>query len=303
MADGQRISYLQSPNFQILIFMPELPEVEVLARHLRPLLIGKTIRDVEVRREKVLRPTTTANFKKVLRGAKFTGLQRRGKYLLFALRQKNSRKEILLLGHLGMTGRMFLAPKSELLPKHAAVVLNLGAQNFIYEDTRYFGRLTLDASAAEKLGPEPWDKSFTPEQFREKLKTSRQPVKVKLLDQSFIAGVGNIYASEALFRAGISPRRAANKISPAAAEKLLAAIRDVLQEAIDCGSTIPLNFAAQKTDGLFYFGRAAGELDYYEERLRVYDRAGRPCSNCGSPIKRIVQAARSTFYCPHCQNA
>jgi formamidopyrimidine-DNA glycosylase len=283
--------------------MPELPEVEVLARHLRPLLIGKTIRTVEVRREKVLRPTTTTNFKKVLNGAKFLDLQRRGKYLLFALRPKNSRKEMLLLGHLGMTGRMFLAPKNAPLPKHAAVVLNLGARNFIYEDTRYFGRLTLDVSSAEKLGPEPWGKSFTPQQFREKLKTSRQPVKVKLLDQSFIAGVGNIYASEALFRAGISPLRAANKISPAAAQKLLAAIRGVLQEAIDCGSTIPLNFTAQKTDELFYFGRAAGAPDYYEERLRVYDRAGKPCCNCGGPIKRIVQAARSTFYCPHCQNA
>ena len=281
--------------------MPELPEVEVLARHLRPLLIGKTIRSVEVRREKVLRPTANSRFKKVLRGAKFTGLHRRGKYLLFELRPKKSRGKILLLGHLGMTGRMYLAPKAGPLPKHAAVVLNLGARNFIYEDTRYFGRLTLDVSAAEKLGPEPWEKSFTPEQFHQKLKTSRQPVKVKLLDQSLIAGVGNIYASEALFRAGISPRRVSNKISAAAAWKLLAAIRDVLREAIDCGSTIPLNFAARKTDELFYFGRAAGAADYYEERLRVYDRAGKPCGNCGFPIKRIVQAARSTFFCPHCQ--
>ncbi len=281
--------------------MPELPEVEVLARHLRPLLIGKTIRAIEVRREKVLLPTTTANFKKVLRGAKFTGLQRRGKYLLFELRLQNSRKEILLLGHLGMTGRMLLAPKKTIPPKHTAVILNLGAQNFIYEDTRYFGRLTLDISSAEKLGLEPWNKTFTPEQFHKKLKASRQAVKVKLLDQSLIAGVGNIYASEALFRAKISPRRAANKISLARAGKLLSAIRDVMQEAIDCGSTIPLNFAAQKTDGLFYFGRAAGAPDYYEERLRVYDRAGKPCVNCNFPIKRVVQAARSTFFCPQCQ--
>jgi len=281
--------------------MPELPEVEVLARHLRPLLIGNTIRSVEVRREKVLRPTTNSRFKKVLRGAKFTGLQRRGKYLLFELRPPGSRKKIQLLGHLGMTGRMYLAPKTGPLPKHAAVVLNLGARNFIYEDTRYFGRLTLDVTSAEKLGPEPWDKNFTAELFRKKLKTSRQPVKVKLLDQSLIAGVGNIYASEALFRAGISPRRVSNKISAAAAWKLLAAIRDVLREAIDCGSTLPLNFAARKNDGLFYYGRAAGAADYYEERLRVYDRAGKPCGNCGFPIKRIIQAARSTFFCPHCQ--
>ena len=281
--------------------MPELPEVEVLARHLRPLLIGKTIRAIEVRREKVLRPTTTAYFKKTLRGAKFTGLQRRGKYLLFELHPPSSRKTILLLGHLGMTGRMYLAPKNEPLPKHAAVVLNLGARSFIYEDTRYFGRLTLDISAAEKLGLEPWDKKFTSEQFHKKLKASRRPVKVKLLDQSLIAGVGNIYASEALFRAKISPRRAANKISIARAEKLLSAIRGVMQEAIDCGSTIPLNFAGRKADDLFYFGRAANAPDYYEERLQVYDRAKKPCANCGFPIKRIVQAARSTFFCPLCQ--
>ena len=281
--------------------MPELPEVEILARHLRPLLTGKIIRTVEVRREKVLYPTSLTRFKKILRGAKFLGLQRRGKYLLFELRPLNSRKNFFLLGHLGMTGRMYLASKSEPLPKHAAVIFNLGRRNFIYEDTRYFGRLTLDISAAEKLGPEPWDKIFSPEQFREKLKNSRQPVKMKLLDQSLVAGVGNIYASEALFRARISPRRPARKISAAGAEKLLAAIRAVLQEAIDCGSTIPLNLAAGKSDGLFYFGRAAGAADFYEERLCVYDRTGKPCMNCGLPIRRIVQAARSTFFCPRCQ--
>lgn len=281
--------------------MPELPEVEVLVRHLRPLLLGKTIRSVEIRREKVLHPTAPARFKKILCGANILGLRRRGKYLLFELRPKKSREKFLLLGHLGMTGRMYLAPKAERPPKHAAVILNLGTRNFIYEDTRYFGRLTLDVSAAEKLGPEPWAEDFTPELFCKKLKNSRQPVKVKLLDQSLLAGVGNIYASEALFRAGISPRRAANRIPVAAARKLLAAIRAVLQEAIDCGSTLPLNFAARKTDGLFYFGRTAGTPDYYEERLRVYDRAGKPCVSCGFPIRRIVQAARSTFFCPHCQ--
>src|ERR1035437_5197467 len=175
--------------------MPELPEVEVLVRHLRPLLIGKTIRSVEIRRAKVLRPTSSARFQKVLCGAKFLGLQRRGKYLLFELRRPGAREKLFLLGHLGMTGRMYLAPKSAPLPKHAAVVLHLGALKFIYEDTRYFGRLTLDLAAAEKLGPEPWAEDFTPEVFHNKLKTSRQPVKVKLLDQSLIAGVGNIYAS------------------------------------------------------------------------------------------------------------
>ena len=283
--------------------MPELPEVEVLARHLRPLLRGKTIRAVTIRREKVLRPTSPARFKQKLIGAKFLNLERRGKYFLFELRPPGSRENFYLLGHLGMTGKMFLAPKKEPLPKHTAVILDLGANQFIYEDTRYFGRMTLDISAAEKLGPEPWDEKLTPETFQQQLKKSSQPVKVKLLDQSLIAGIGNIYASEALFRAGISPRRAANKISKSEAEKLLVAIREILTEAIDCGSTVPLNFTAGKTDGLFYFGRAADALDYYEERLRVYDRAGKPCVKCGSPIQRIVQAARSTFFCPRCQKS
>jgi formamidopyrimidine-DNA glycosylase len=115
--------------------------------------------------------------------------------------------------------------------------------------------------------------------------------------------VGNIYASEALFRAGISPRRAANKLTAAQIKKLWRSIREVLMEAIDCGSTIPLNFSAGKADGLFYFGQAAGAPDYYEEKLRVYDRAGRPCVKCGSQIKRIVQAARSTFFCARCQKS
>jgi formamidopyrimidine-DNA glycosylase len=283
--------------------MPELPEVEVLARHLRPLLHGKVIRGASVRRARVLRPTSSQKFQRALIGAKFTGVSRRGKYLLFELGSKTSGKPMTLLGHLGMTGRMFLAGRNEPLPKHAAVVFDLGAKNFIYEDTRYFGRLTLDISAVAKLGPEPLDESFSPEFFARSLKNSRQPVKVKLLDQSLVAGVGNIYASEALFRAGISPRRAANKLTAAQIKKLWRSIREVLMEAIDCGSTIPLNFSAGKSDELFYFGQAAGAPDYYEEKLRVYDRAGRPCVKCGSQIKRIVQGARSTFYCVRCQKS
>ncbi len=283
--------------------MPELPEVEVLVRHLRPCLRGRTIRKIEVRRPKVLRPTTVVRFKKILRGAKFIGLSRRGKYLLFELRPKNSREKISLLGHLGMTGRMFLSPQKTPPPKHAAVIFDLGNSHFIYEDTRYFGRLTLDLSSVEKLGPEPLEENFTPENFARELKRSRQPVKIKLLDQSLVAGIGNIYASEALFRAGISPRRAANRLTLAQVQKLWRAVRDVLAEAIDCGSTLPLNFSPGRTDGLFYFGRAASTRDYYAERLRVYDRGGKPCLNCHSPVKRIVQAARSTFFCPRCQKA
>jgi formamidopyrimidine-DNA glycosylase len=288
------------PTFCI-ITMPELPEVEVLARHLRPSLCGKTIHNVNVRRAKVLAPTSPRKVRRTLQGAKFTGLSRRGKYLVFQLDGKGTGKPVMLLGHLGMTGRMFLARKNGRLPVHAAVVFDLGGENFIYEDTRYFGRLTLDVSAVEKLGPEPLGKDFQPATFAKALKCSRQAIKVKLLDQTLVAGVGNIYASEALFRARLSPKRAANKLTAGQLKRLWRAIREVLAEAIRCGSTVPLNFGGGKSDGLFYFGRARGAPDFYDERLRVYDREGRPCPKCRRPIKRMTQAARSTYYCPHCQ--
>jgi formamidopyrimidine-DNA glycosylase len=275
--------------------------VEVLARHLRPVLHGQTVRDVKVNRAKILRPTTERELSRMLKGAKFKELERRGKYLLFKFRTKAPAKDVTVLGHLGMTGKMYVLRRGETLPKHAAVVLQLTRGDFVFEDTRYFGRWTLDLSAVERLGPEPWDPAFTPEIFARELKRSRQAIKVKLLDQSLVAGVGNIYASEALFRAKISPKLAANRLKFAQVELLFDAIRDILSEAIAAGSTVPLNFTAGKTDGLFYFGKAAEAPDYYEERLAVYDRANKPCLNCGSPIRRIVQAARSTFFCKECQ--
>jgi formamidopyrimidine-DNA glycosylase len=284
-----------------ILNMPELPEVEVLTRHLRPLLRGRTIRAVNVRREKVIEPTSVAQFKQALTGARFLDLNRRGKYMLFEMRGKGARTSFVMLGHLGMTGRMYLAAKADPLPKHAAVVLDLGSRNFIYDDTRYFGRLTLDGKSVSELGPEPLDESFTPEIFALGLKRSGQPVKVKLLDQSLVAGVGNIYASESLFRAGISPKLAANRLTRVQVEKLWRCVREVLESAIKWGSTVPLNFGNHDSDGLFYYGSAQGGEDYYNEKLLVYDRGGQPCLVCETPVKRIVQAARSTFFCPACQ--
>ncbi len=281
--------------------MPELPDVVVLARHLRPVLLGQTVRAVRVNRPKIIRPTTERELARVLKGAKFKELERRGKYLLFKFRSPALASDIIVLGHLGMTGRMFIVKRGEPHPKHAAVVLGLSRGDFIFEDTRYFGRWTLDLSSVERLGPEPWDPAFTPEIFAKELKRSRQAIKVKLLDQSLVAGVGNIYASEALFRARISPKLAANRLKFVQVERLLDAVRDVLSEAISAGSTVPLNFTVSKSDGLFYFGKAPDAPDYYEERLLVYDRAGKPCVNCGTPIRRIVQAARSTYFCKKCQ--
>jgi formamidopyrimidine-DNA glycosylase len=281
--------------------VPELPEIEVLVRHLRPALRGKIIHGVEARRAKVLSPGSPQKFRRALRGAKFTGVSRRGKYLLFRLRPPDNGEPFTVLGHLGMTGRMFLAAKGARLPKHAAMVFDLGDRNFIYEDPRCFGRMTLDLSPVKKLGPEPLSEDFPPEIFWELLKRSRQAIKVKLLDQTLVAGIGNIYASEALFRARLCPGLAANRLTLAQVKRLWRAIRGVLTEAIECGSTVPLNFGAVKTDGLFYFGRATGAPNYYGERLRVYDRAGKPCPRCQRPIRRSMQAARSTYYCPHCQ--
>jgi formamidopyrimidine-DNA glycosylase len=282
--------------------VPELPEVEVLVRHLKPLLHDRTIRAVEVHRAKVVAPASAQAFAYALRGAKFCGLARRGKYLVFQLQHKRRLEPLTLVGHLGMTGRMYLLPATAPLPRHAAVVLRLGREKFVFEDTRYFGRLTLDTSALGRLGPEPLEAKFTVARLAEALGRSGQAIKVKLLDQSLVAGVGNIYASEALFRAGIAPTRPARRLTAAQVQELWKAVRAVLREAIACGSTVPLNYAGQgKRDGLFYFGRAAGAPDYYEERLRVYDRSGRPCPECGTAIKRRVQAARSTFYCPRCQ--
>ena len=199
---------------------------------------------------------------------------------------------------------MYVAPAKCPWPKHAAVVLNLGKEQFIFEDTRYFGRLTFDVSSIQKLGPEPLDQQFTTNSFAKALKHSHQPIKVKLLDQSVVAGIGNIYASEALFRAKLSPQIPARKLTPVQVERLWKNIRRVLTEAIQLGSTIPLDYAGLgEKNRVFYFGSAPRSSTSYEERLRVYDRAGHPCLDCGTVIKRALQAGRSTFYCPTCQSA
>ncbi|MEW6305269.1 MAG: bifunctional DNA-formamidopyrimidine glycosylase/DNA-(apurinic or apyrimidinic site) lyase, partial [Verrucomicrobiota bacterium] len=282
--------------------VPELPEVEVLARHLARVLPGRTIRSVEVRRARVARPTPEAELQAVLAGATFQTITRRAKYLVFTLRRRGREGAATLVGHLGMTGRMYLQRARAPLARHAAVVLRLGKEDFVFEDTRYFGRLTLDDSVLGALGPEPLSDAFSVEAFAAALGRSSQAIKVRLLDQSLVAGVGNIYACEALFRAGVSPRRAAKRLTAAQVRALRDAIREVLEEAIACGSTIPLDWPGSgRRDGLFYYGTAPEASEFYEERLRVYDREDQPCVACETPVRRMVQAARSTFFCPKCQ--
>ena len=287
--------------------MPELPEVEVLARHLRPGLVGQTIHQVHALRSRVLRPSTARDLSDLLTGARFLSLERRGKFLLFQLTAcsgPGKSDQIILLGHLGMTGRIYLRSPELPLPRHTAVHLDLGASRMVYEDPRGFGRFTLDLKSLESLGPEPLTDEFTLVRFQADLESSRQPIKVKLLDQSLVAGVGNIYASESLFRAGIRPIRAARDLSHAEAARLHQSIRDTLQEAIDSGSSPERDFATQGgRDSLFYYGSASATQGAGRggERLWVYDRADKPCFRCNAPIRRIVQSARSSYFCPKCQ--
>jgi formamidopyrimidine-DNA glycosylase len=201
-----------------------------------------------------------------------------------------------------MTGRMYITGTSEPLPKHAAVVLELDQNRFVFEDTRYFGRLTLDTTCIKRLGPEPLSRDFLPQNLVVALRKSSQPIKVKLLDQTCLAGVGNIYASEALFHAGISPLTSANRLTKNQVRRLWQAVRNVLATAIEKGSTVPLDFGGEnRADNLFYYGRSGDVEGYYDEGLCVYDREGLECVRCSGRIRKLIQAARSTYFCPKCQ--
>lgn len=280
--------------------MPELPEVEVLVRHLAPRLQGRRILEASVQRSRSVRPQTPGQITAVLEGATINAVSRRGKYLCFGLLSRQG-ASFQCVGHLGMTGRMYLQPLQDALPKHAAVTWRFDDARFVFEDVRGFGRLCLDTSPIAALGPEPFDPSWTPEQLIERLGPSKQPIKVRLLDQSLVAGVGNIYASEALYLAGISPRRPSGRLGRKDAEALLEAVRTVLSRAIDLGVRATLDFKGGG-DGLFYYG-SGGESGSAPvvERFDVYDRSGAPCRRCGALIRRTVQAQRSTYHCPHCQ--
>jgi formamidopyrimidine-DNA glycosylase len=261
--------------------MPELPEVEILVRHLRPLVSGRVVRKVSIRRARIVRPFIPRTFARRIGGAKIETVER----------------------HLGMTGRMWVGGNGETLPKHTAAVLEFDDARLVFEDTRYFGRLSLDPACIGSLGPEPLETEFSVEYLVSALRGCRRAVKTKLLEQSLVAGVGNIYASEALHRAHIHPARTAGGLTLKEIRAVWRAIRMVLREAIRFGSTVPLSFTGTRGDGLFYYGSANGAGSYYEERLRVYDRDGLPCYSCGASIQRTVLGSRSTFHCPSCQPA
>jgi formamidopyrimidine-DNA glycosylase len=269
--------------------MPELPEVETIVRDLRRLVTG-----AELRRVSVLRPDLLGappiEFATRLEGRSILAVERRAKNILVELDRD------LLVINLGMTGRVLVREPGGDDPPHVGVVFELrDGRRVLYQDVRRFGRLEAltreEWEARERrLGVEPLSPDFTPEWLHRRSRDSRVAVKTWLMDQKHVVGVGNIYASEALFRAGVRPSRPARRLTRPAAARIHAGIVEVLREAIDFRGTTLLDYRD-----------AAGQRGEFALRLRVYDRAGEPCRTCATPIRRIVQGGRSTFFCPRCQ--
>ncbi|MGD1879556.1 MAG: bifunctional DNA-formamidopyrimidine glycosylase/DNA-(apurinic or apyrimidinic site) lyase [Kiloniellaceae bacterium] len=277
--------------------MPELPEVETVVRGLRPKLEGHVLRQVEQRRAN-LRYPFPENFAQRLTGRRVERIIRRAKYMLLHLDDGQ-----VLLCHLGMSGRMVIVEQGgdrERLPldRHDHVVFTTEAGTEIrFNDARRFGIMDLFAETAlddhpllRALGPEPLGNDFNGPALAAALKGKRTPIKSALLDQQVVAGLGNIYVCEALFFARLSPRRLAYTVQGNRAEKLAAAVRQVLTRAIEAGGS-----------SLRDYVQASGELGYFQHEWAVYGREGEACRHCGAAIQRMVQSGRSTFYCSRCQ--
>jgi formamidopyrimidine-DNA glycosylase len=273
--------------------VPELPEAETIARDIDARASGATIRAVRVHRPDVLAPgNTPARLSRELRGRRLERVSRRGKNVVLEFDEGWR-----LVINLGMTGRIVASdsPRAREL-RHVAVRILLEDGRFLlYDDARRFGRLDLrDPDAwlerTASLGIEPLAPEFTPDWLFQATRGSRVPLRNWLLDQKRIAGVGNIYANEALFRAGVRPSRRARFLRRREAGPLRDALRDVLTEAIHSRGTTLNDYR----DG-------SGQEGGFQVRLRVYDREGKPCLVCGTLIKRIVLSNRSAFYCPVCQ--
>ena len=275
--------------------MPELPEVELVAKSLDSLIKGRKIIVAELLRTRLAPENPPAQFAERLKDSTINFVHRRGKHILFDLDNANT-----LITHLRMTGRFMLLPIERELPKYSHAVFYFEDETrLVFQDQRHFGLMKIvetlqlyEAKELKKLAPEPFSDDFNPEYFRKILKTSKKNLKEFLLDQTKVLGLGNIYASEALFMARVNPQVAANQVSARKANVLFEKIRDVLTESMALGST--LNVDPENIDGSYYGGG-------YENRWRVYDREKEPCVECETPIKRIVQGGRSTYFCPRCQ--
>ncbi|WP_155264701.1 bifunctional DNA-formamidopyrimidine glycosylase/DNA-(apurinic or apyrimidinic site) lyase [Sphingomonas segetis] len=268
--------------------MPELPEVETTVRGLERVLKGRRIERVEARRSD-LRRALPEDLGQRLTGARVTSLGRRAKYGLIDTDRGDT-----LVFHLGMSGHWRIDPSE--IGKHDHFIIDTDeGLRLALNDARRFGSLDLvrtgeleEWPAFRALGPEPLD--IDARQLEHRLAGRTAPVKLLLLDQRIIAGLGNIYVCEALHRAGIHPKRAGGSVSIQRLRRLVGAIHDMLEEAIAAGGSTLRDFAAPN-----------GELGYFPKSFAVYDREGEPC-RCGGTVKRIVQGGRSTFYCPKCQH-
>jgi len=275
--------------------MPELPEVELVAKSLDLLIKGRKIIVAELLRERLAPENPPAQFAERLKDATINFIHRRGKHILFDLDNQHT-----LIAHLRMSGRFMLLPVERDLPKYSHAIFYFEDETrLVFQDQRHFGLMKIvetaglhEAKEIKKLAPEPFSEDFNPQYFRDILKTSKKSLKEFLLDQTKVLGLGNIYASEAMFLARANPQIPANKLSARKANVLFEKIRDVLVESIAHGSTLNVN--PENIDGSYYGGG-------YENQWRVYDREKEPCVNCEAPVKRIVQGGRSTYFCPRCQ--
>ncbi len=271
--------------------MPELPEVETVARGLRDTLVGRTISAVTVRWPRTIARPGVGEFKDGIAGRRVVFVSRRGKYIVAGLDRG------YLLIHLMMSGRLLVVPKDDPLDKHTHTILDLdNGSQLRFRDVRKFGRVYLVDEVERvtgRLGPEPLDAGFTVDRFRQLLERRSGRLKPLLLNQEFVAGLGNIYADEALFAARLHPLRKADTLADDEQARLHRSIRAVLQDAIDArGTTLD--------DGGYVDAR--GRAGAFQQQLAVYAREGEGCTRCGTPIERVVVGGRSTHFCPICQH-
>jgi formamidopyrimidine-DNA glycosylase len=265
--------------------MPELPEVETIKNELSPHIIGHIISGVTLFDNKIVRQPPVEKFCTRLIGQKITGVERRGKYLIFGLTSGES-----LIIHLKMTGSLWLKPPDRFI---RAVIELDGGIKIYFRDPRKFGVMWLvedKNTVASKLGPEPLEADFTPQVLAQRLSGRTAPIKALLCDQSLVAGIGNMYADEALFLSKIHPLRAGGSLTPEETKRLYQAIRRVLSAAI--------NDKGASTDTYF---RPSGEIGTAHFQFRVAHRRGESCPVCGTPLERILVRNRGSYFCPRCQ--
>ena len=271
--------------------MPELPEVETVRRGLEKLILEKKIASLDIRYPKMIK-TDLDQFQKELPGQVVKSMGRRGKYLLFYLTDK------VLISHLRMEGKYFYYPDQVPERKHAHIFIHFeDGGTLVYEDVRKFGTMELLAPElleayflSKKLGPEPTEQDFDLEIFRGALKKSKKPIKSHLLDQTLVAGLGNIYVDEVLWRAKVHPARTSNSLSAQEARKLHDQTIEVLGQAVEKGGSTIRTYT-----------NAFGEDGTMQEFHQVYDKTGEACSRCGSIIEKIQLGGRGTHFCPKCQ--